>query len=207
MWVSGDLKDRLGIRHRKESKNARVSDLESAPMFREPHARSASELTLSHAYEPTPVQSESDVNEKRPDDSLDVERTTPPLIPVGSSSSSEMVDVRAERAVGAAGMTVSPSPHVSYYSSNDIPAPSPIPPSLYRYPNGEIGPSRRTSLTSIPPGYAGGRSPGASPPPESFEMQVRHLPTQSLSAYSASGLYPNDSDASRPSSWMGGRAL
>jgi phospholipid-translocating ATPase len=215
MWVSGDLKDRLGIRHRNASKNARVSDLETAPMFREPHARSASELTLSHAYEPTRVSPESsDANEKRragyPDDVLEVERTMPPLIPVGSA---EMVDVRAEqRAVGAV-----VSPHASYYSSNDIPIPSPIPPSLYRFPNGEIGErererlSRGTSPTStlpLPEGYP--RSPGASSmgmssPPESIEMQVRHLPTQSLSAYSAGGHFPDD--ASRPPSWMVPRAV
>src|SRR6267154_3399809 len=57
MWVGGDLKDRLGIRHRKESKNKRVSDLETAPMFREPHARSASELALQQGYEPTVTRS------------------------------------------------------------------------------------------------------------------------------------------------------
>lgn len=201
MWVSGDLKDRLGIRHRKESKNARVSDLETAPMFREPHARSASELTLSHGYEPTRVAPESDANEKRPAGYTDDERITPPLIPVGSS---EMVDVRAEqRAVGTVGLTV--DPHSSYYSSNDIPIPSPIPPSLFRFPNGEIGEKERssrgaspTSMLPLPEGYE--RSPGAGGP-ESFEMQVRQVPAQSLSY----GLFPDD--ASRPTSWMGGRAV
>ena len=62
----GDLKDRLGIWHRKASKNARVSNLEIAPMFREPHARSASELHLTHVYEPTRMASESDTDEKPP---------------------------------------------------------------------------------------------------------------------------------------------
>lgn len=220
MWVSGDLKDRLGIRHRKASKNRRVSDLETAPMFREPHARSTSELTLTHAYEPTRVAPESD-NEKRrggyadaddfPD--ADVERTIrPPLLTVGSlSSSSEMADVKN------AGLTV--SPHVSYYSSSDIPAPSPIPPSLSRFSNGEIG--VRGSTASPEMGY--GRLP-VSAPPEAFEMQVwqsqtppgsqgsrrqPHVPTYP----SEEGLYAHATfpaavdEGSRPTSWIGGRAL
>ncbi|KAG1725617.1 phospholipid-transporting ATPase 1 [Suillus paluster] len=70
MWVGGDLKDRLGIRHRKELKNKRVVDLETAPMFREPHARSASELALQQVYEPTAARSlaGSDASGKSPDD-------------------------------------------------------------------------------------------------------------------------------------------
>ncbi|KAI6101652.1 hypothetical protein EDD16DRAFT_1648774 [Pisolithus croceorrhizus] len=53
-WVGGDLKDRLGISHRKTSKN-KHSDLEATPMFRDPHVRSASELTLHQTYQPTPL--------------------------------------------------------------------------------------------------------------------------------------------------------
>ncbi|KAI9573070.1 hypothetical protein HD554DRAFT_2058642 [Boletus coccyginus] len=220
MWVSGDLKDRLGIRHRKASKNRRVSDLETAPMFREPHARSTSELTLTHAYEPTRVAPESD-NEKRrggyadaddfPD--ADVERTIqPPLLTVGSlSSSSEMADVKN------AGLTV--SPYVSYYSSSDIPAPSPIPPSLSRFSNGEIG--VRGSTASPEMGY--GRLP-VSAPPEAFEMRVwqsqtlpgsqgsrrqPHVPTYpSEEGLYAHATFPAAADeGSRPTSWIGGRAL
>lgn len=192
------MKDRLGIRHRKASKNARaLSDLETAPMFREPHARSASELTLPHLYEPTRMSPESsDVNEKRQagyaDDSLEIERSTttpPPLINVGSS---EMVDVPAIQ-VQATSLT---SRHASYYSSSDIPPPSPIPPSLYRFANGEIGEksshSRAASsssptsvIPSLPePGY-GARSPSSmgaeAAGPESFEMHVRHAPSHSQS--------------------------
>ncbi|KAF8132618.1 hypothetical protein EV363DRAFT_1216395 [Boletus edulis] len=215
MWVNGDLKDRLGIRHRKESKNRRPSDLETAPMFRDPHARSASELALPHTYEPTRMAPESDVNEKRPraytDESLDtdVKRTTPPLISVEPSL--EVVGMHAKQA-GALGLTV--SPHVSYYSSNDIPIPSPIPPSLYRFSNGEVGelPSREATPTSIPErGHA-----RSSSVPEAFEMQVRRAPSQSHSrspsgsqalhsAYSAGGFRVDQ--GSRPESWMGGQAL
>lgn len=208
-------------------------------MFREPHARSASELTLSHMYEPTRVPPGSlDVNEKRQagytDDSLEVERTTTPLINVGSS---EMVNVQAKQ---VAPLTI--SPHESYYSSNDIPVPSPIPPSLYRFANGEIGektshsrkPSSSSPTSVIPPlpepGY-GARSPSSmgfeSPAPESFEMQVRHAPSPSHSrsgsqgyrqhvpAYSSEeaylaagsdGLHPDEVSGSMQS-WTGPRAL
>jgi len=43
MWVYGDLKDRLGIKHRKDRKRG---DVEGAPMFHQPHARSQSEVSV-----------------------------------------------------------------------------------------------------------------------------------------------------------------
>ena len=43
MWVYGDLKDRLGIKHRKDRKRG---DPEGAPMFHQPHARSQSEVSV-----------------------------------------------------------------------------------------------------------------------------------------------------------------
>ncbi|PFH48817.1 hypothetical protein AMATHDRAFT_5455 [Amanita thiersii Skay4041] len=58
MWVKGDLKDQLGIRHRKSSKNKDKSlgSLEAAPMFQEQHSRSLSEIsTLHHGYELAPT--------------------------------------------------------------------------------------------------------------------------------------------------------
>ncbi|KAK2467632.1 hypothetical protein APHAL10511_000487 [Amanita phalloides] len=48
MWVKGDLKDQLGIRHRKDSKNRNV---EEQPIFREQHARSMSEASQHESYE------------------------------------------------------------------------------------------------------------------------------------------------------------
>jgi phospholipid-translocating ATPase len=57
VWVAGDLKDRLGLRHRKESKNKRLVDLKIAPMFCDPRAHSASELIMQQGYEPTSSRS------------------------------------------------------------------------------------------------------------------------------------------------------
>lgn len=43
MWVYGDLKDRLGIQHRREKKGG---DIEGTPIFHQPHARSQSEVSV-----------------------------------------------------------------------------------------------------------------------------------------------------------------
>ena len=43
MWVYGDLKDRLGIKHRRARKGG---DIEVTPMFHQPHARSQSEVSV-----------------------------------------------------------------------------------------------------------------------------------------------------------------
>ncbi|KAG2123558.1 hypothetical protein BD769DRAFT_1470822 [Suillus cothurnatus] len=140
MWVGGDLKDRLGIRHRKESKNKHL-DLETAPMFREPHARSASELVLQQAYEPTVPRSPADSDSKSPDDN--------------GADAIELVPRAALPNPHYAEDTV--SPNTSYYSASDIPLPSPIPPSLYQYSSREISqppltaPSSSRSLSPEPP--------------------------------------------------------
>ena len=179
MWVCGDLKDRLGIRHRKASKNIHLSDLETAPMFREPHARSTSELTLSRGYEPREISPESDVNEKPPaHNSLEVDRTTPPLIQVGSS---EMVDMQAEQA-GPLTMT----PRAPYYSSNDASTP--------------------TSIPSVPePGYTRSHASTGFLAPESFEMQAFQPPYAGGSGFRLDE--PSSSRPVSTHSWMGGRAL
>lgn len=143
MWVIGDLKDRLGIRHRKESKNKHV-DLETAPMFREPHARSASELALQQSYEPTAPRSPAGSDRKSPDNNNN------------GADAIELVPRAALPNTHHAEDTVSPNP--SYYSASDIPLPSPIPPSLYQYPSGEISsqpsfvpPSSSHPLSPEPP--------------------------------------------------------
>ncbi|KAF9033703.1 phospholipid-translocating P-type ATPase [Hymenopellis radicata] len=56
MWVMGDLKDQLGIKHRKEKKRG-GGELEAAPMFM--HSRNGSEMSLHHGtpYEPAMTSS------------------------------------------------------------------------------------------------------------------------------------------------------
>ncbi|KIP01649.1 hypothetical protein PHLGIDRAFT_32482 [Phlebiopsis gigantea 11061_1 CR5-6] len=48
MWVHGDLKEQLGIQHRRDIKMSAKSDLEQAPMFHRPHFRSESEISSFH---------------------------------------------------------------------------------------------------------------------------------------------------------------
>ncbi|KII85635.1 hypothetical protein PLICRDRAFT_115926 [Plicaturopsis crispa FD-325 SS-3] len=166
MWVQGDLKDRLGIRHRRESKNKSGPsgvDLEYAPMFTQPHARSESEIsTFQRDYEPAPTNSPGDG--LTPPSTRTLGERTP------SSSQTSFVpelDHNAQyvyapdedhvatptAATSGRSFIVSPSPvspHPSYYSASDIPAPSPIPPPVYRYPSGEITtqpPSRKSSFS------------------------------------------------------------
>ncbi|KAI6040739.1 phospholipid-translocating P-type ATPase [Pisolithus marmoratus] len=67
------LKDRLGIGHRK-----------STPMFREPHVRSASELTLHQTYQPTPLAPPSakpEVDETSQDRDTLIMSSEPDLLP------------------------------------------------------------------------------------------------------------------------------
>lgn len=166
MWVGGDLKDRLGIRHRKESKNKHV-DLETAPMFREPHARSASELALQQGYEPTVPRSPVGSDRKSPDDN--------------SADTIEQLSKAALPNPHDTDDTVSPNP--SYYSASDIPLPSPIPPSLYQYPSGEISnqapfsaPSTSHSLSpepSVPKLDYSRRAYSPATKAESYELQAR----------------------------------
>ncbi|KAJ3771918.1 hypothetical protein FB446DRAFT_801868 [Lentinula raphanica] len=57
-WVRGDLKDQLGIGHRKGKSRKEISanTIEAAPMFHHSHNRSASEVS-QNPYEPTMTSS------------------------------------------------------------------------------------------------------------------------------------------------------
>ncbi|CAA7270411.1 unnamed protein product [Cyclocybe aegerita] len=158
MWVKGDLKDRLGISHRKDKKNKKISDsnLEAAPMFQDQHNRSMSEFSNPpNGYEP--AMDRSPAMEDTPRATyLD----TPPM--------SEAVDLPPREAViqyatvrndAMDGTRLSPfppdgrpthapSPQPSYYSASDLPPASPLPSPKFKLSNGEVTstpPSRRTS--------------------------------------------------------------
>ena len=179
MWVLGDLKDQLGISHRKARKN-HGRNLEAAPMFVSPHSRSPSELSTHHDvptmnYEPAMLHSPSLSNVPR-QTYLD----TPPMTsnadlppreptvqyalasaraPSGSHLSPHALDARSSAAA---------SPQPSYYSSSDIPPPSPLPSPKYKYSSGEITstpPSRRTSVATSRVTSVSGRGGAHSPIP------------------------------------------
>ncbi|KAG7095035.1 hypothetical protein E1B28_005826 [Marasmius oreades] len=151
MWVRGDLKDRLGIKHRK-GKNVRKEikssgGLEATPMF---HQRSGSEVSINNVYEPTRTNS-------KPAPVAIIDPSQPHLQGPGQ----HVADPPTQAGFNPQSLSPSPRPtspyRTSYYSAADIPPPSPLPSPKYRYADGTITntpppPSRRGSVatTSIP---------------------------------------------------------
>ncbi|KAK0471166.1 phospholipid-transporting ATPase 1 [Armillaria novae-zelandiae] len=175
MWVKGDLKDQLGIRHRK-AKNRNGDTLEAAPMFG--HGRSQSEMSLSNTpYEPALTSSPGPGNQPRRTD-LDTPPLDANLSPRGYNRQNETP--------------------ASYYSVSDIPPPSPLPSPKYRYTDGSITstpPSRRTSIATTHRTTRASSPPPLSPPiinvpatherstpydtGDVYEMDVRNPPSMS----------------------------
>lgn len=151
-WVGGDLKDRLGISHRKASKN-KHSDLEATPMFRDPHVRSASELTLHQTYQPTPLVP--------PTSKPEVDETSQDRDTLIMPSEQDLLDSQPET-----------SPRLSYYSPTDITASSPIPSSQPPFSTSELTNKLPTSSpTHLSPIYP--HSPGQMAPPSSSSNYSR----------------------------------
>ncbi|KAL0581269.1 phospholipid transporting ATPase [Marasmius crinis-equi] len=192
-WVMGDLKDQLGIKHRKgksrRAQNVSNNSLEAAPMF---HQRTGSELSIHAPYEPTRASSPQ------------------PYVPV--SLAAPYVDTPpTSRGLEVPGSAQDPSPHSlspspgpsspqrgSYYSASDIPPPSPLPSPTYRYADGTITktpppPSRRgsvaTTRASVPSSPVGPMPSPPLPPPHHDTLQ-----TPSASGWRLSGgsQYAND---------------
>lgn len=143
MWVKGDLKDRLGIKHRhRHDQNVPVdgpsSDLEGTPMFREPHARSTSEMSTADIYQPGLPRvlgngKQSDTTQQI-NTLLAAPSSSPQHIPMASTS--EDGDMTPTSPISEARPTVmSPSPQPSYYSASDIPLPSPLPSPVFHDPS------------------------------------------------------------------------
>jgi phospholipid-translocating ATPase len=169
MWVSGDLKDRLGIKHRRSKKN-RGSKLEFTPIFHEPHNRSGSEVSSAHdGYEPTmskspgsaalmsPATKETlwDPPPSRPRDT-DIEMQahasyvlTKPSLDVATEDLKHSAMTSRDPLTGSSTALDAVSPHPSYYSASDIPPSSPLPEPVYRYTTGEIASSPPTRSASL----------------------------------------------------------
>ncbi|EGN94457.1 hypothetical protein SERLA73DRAFT_96604 [Serpula lacrymans var. lacrymans S7.3] len=180
MWVDGDLKDRLGIRHRKESKNKQGMDLEYAPMFREPHARSVSEVSNLHpVYEPALTRSPADSEIILRNQNTVGYASTPPLSQVDESlenlnspyyTSGLVVPPKDYQSTETIHAPISDSPNPSYYSVSDIPPPSPQPSPMYRYPSGEVssGLSPQRPPGILTPGVSGSSSGSLPIPDQNF---------------------------------------
>ncbi|KAI0051555.1 phospholipid-translocating P-type ATPase [Auriscalpium vulgare] len=164
MWVKGDLKDRLGIKHHRDRRNS--ADLERTPMFQKPHMRSVSELSTA-SYEPALTRSPG-VGDKLPiAPHADTPPNTSPYVPTREVDEPQYVvstPTVAEpptptNASQFAGMA--PSPQPSYYSASDIPPPSPMASPVYQHPSQAYAPY------SPPP------SATLQVPHSAYEMRVR----------------------------------
>lgn len=187
MWVKGDLKDQLGINHRKARKSSKANtrNLEAAPMFQE-HNRSLSEISDVHdQYEPTMTSSPGKTGQAPRQTYLD----TPPM--------SEATDLPIQGAQyvypkghldQASGLfphspgdrDMNPSPHPSYYSVSDLPPTSPLPSPKYKYSSGEITstpPSRRNSVATTRASIRG--QPQAPHDPMPLSPARAHIPSLS----------------------------
>ncbi|KAF9002486.1 hypothetical protein BDQ17DRAFT_1409499 [Cyathus striatus] len=181
MWVKGDLKDQLGVGHRRDKGKGR-ENLRRRP---EQHSRSVSEISAihhsssrmhqSHSYEPAYTGSPGPATPRQT--YLD----TPPMseardLPLDGNSVAGRSDDRLSPLPPGAGVRTSAvSPQPSYYSASDIPAPSPLPEPTYRYPTGEITttpPSRKGTVKQ-----SGALSPPASPGRSRSPGDMLHIPS------------------------------
>lgn len=213
MWVKGDLKDRLGIQHRRSNKNkSGASNLEFTPMFHEPHSRSVSEVSsLQNHYEPTMTRSPGSTGMGTPptrgtlldtpprtrarDADLEMQTrsgyvVTRPSFEVGEDDPTPIATNSRNPLTGTGASPEPRSPHPSYYSVSDIPIPSPAPSPIYRLTSGEYTstpPSRAPSMYTVR-SNAGPSSPPRSPPaPRSpHALQLPHQNYGSKSSGSGS---------------------
>ena len=137
----GDLKDRLGIKHRKEKdRGPSPRNLEAAPMIHEQHTRSISELSAHHTYESTlsvAMAPEIGISQYSLPSELLLSSTKQDsqtsLMPMPSTSPTRFDNVSSQ---------------LSYYSASDIPQSSPLPPTLYKLASGEITTTPPTPKTT-----------------------------------------------------------
>ncbi|KAK7442780.1 phospholipid transporting ATPase [Stygiomarasmius scandens] len=170
MWVKGDLKDQLGIRHRNGKKNregsgsSSSSHLEAAPMFHQPHNRSGSEVSVNQmgGYEPanTSPQAYPPRSTYLDTPPMETDHSVSPGYPYPTqpNDASTHLAPSSYRPPGSPGSPSAQGPsRASYYSASDIPPPSPLPSPKYKYSDGTVTstpPSRRTSIATTRSGAA-----------------------------------------------------
>ncbi|KAI0266442.1 phospholipid-translocating P-type ATPase [Gloeopeniophorella convolvens] len=182
MWVKGDLKDRLGIKHRRDQTGGSgpSTDFEARPMFRDPHARSVSEMSNTDGYEPALTHSPG--RGIVPTRSEKLFATPPQTAPSSPSHHAVTIDHNVPHDEGAmrvpAALTpgshaaMSPSPQPSYYSASDIPVPSPLPSPGFQHPSQTF--SRKGSISySRPIRDQYPQSDNLQVPQNAYEMRVR----------------------------------
>ena len=191
MWVKGDLKEQLGIPHRRNGQKGR--DLEFEPMFHNPHARSVSEMSnwQEIVYEPTFNSSPNGIGTpSTAERNLDTPPQNSPYVAAqayATMSEDAFHGDRSQLLSPAGGSSSSmraftvDSSH-SYYSVNDIPPPSPqasprfaSPRDLYPQPS----PSPNLSVAGADPSHSHpARSSLLEIPANAYEMRVRGTPQE-----------------------------
>jgi phospholipid-translocating ATPase len=196
MWVQGDLKDQLGLSHRRARKGKNISDinLEAAPMFANIHIRSLSD---SHNYEPAMADSPPYVASTGQAVYLD----TPPMSDIIELPPHEPGVQYAQPTTNASDLhsssptkTATPSPQLSYYSVTDIAMLSPLPSPKFQLPSGEITStppsqkptSRTTSIQESTPS-----SIPTSPPSHSLSPDSSAIPATKMYGKRTAG-YPGE---------------
>ncbi|CCM05301.1 uncharacterized protein FIBRA_07515 [Fibroporia radiculosa] len=192
MWVLGDLKDRLGIQHRREKKQTKL-DLEKTPMFHQPHCRSESEASsVQVVMEPVGREESAD-------------RLSPPTTTGNSLFIEPSYEVRRRdlSTLTASGPN-HPSPddvRHSYYSASDIPAPSPTPPltrSAYRMQN-------QPPMTSVSTEPVSAQSQ-ALPPQQNIQDEA-HAESYEMHVRGPSGEWQEPSHQPLPNPWHGAASV
>lgn len=186
MWVKGDLKQRLGIKPHRDQQapvDGSTSASEATPIFREPHARSVSEMSTPDGYEPALSHSPGEHTlPTRPEQRYDTLPQISATLEDFSASprgllanTSEDEDMKLSTPTTAAhAAALSPSPQPSYYSASDIPIPSPLPSPVFQQPL-QAHPttvSYSRPLRSQYPSHV--HSDNLRVPPNLYEMHVRN---------------------------------
>ncbi len=191
MWVKGDLKQRLGIKPHRDQQaplDGSPSASEATPIFREPHARSISEMSTPDGYEPalshspgdhTPPTQPEQLYDTPPQISATLEdsSSSPRRLLTTVANTSEDEDMALSTPTTAArAAALSPSPQPSYYSASDIPTPSPLPSPVFQYPS-----QAHSTITSVSysrplrgqyPSHV--HSNNLRVPPNLYEMHIRN---------------------------------
>lgn len=176
MWVMGGLKDELGIKHRKESKNksrppefqdVSSRELEAAPIFKQSHLRSTSETSLS-SPQPPERGFHSGNSSPHPSDMPSIredpyDRDQAYFVNDGNKQYASYPQPQPRYDGLTPGYSLTPPANSessdragrpAYYSVSDSPSSSPFPSPLYKHADGQgttTPPrSRRGTLTSPP---------------------------------------------------------
>ncbi|KAI0684455.1 phospholipid-translocating P-type ATPase [Cytidiella melzeri] len=208
MWVHGNLKDRLGIQHRRDIKKAAKTDLEQAAMFHRPHFRSESEIS---SFQPDPDH-HSPALSRSP---VHSEGFTPPQSMPSSPGrpvENDMLTANARASMNPSAMSF----RGSYYSASNIPVATPIEsPPMSSIATSPVTAYSRQSSTALQIPALRNRAPST---PETFEMHVRQpsddIPTpighnhqrdetdaSYATAYSGYALEPSSAHRSEEGSW------